>query len=133
MNTGAKRSPPASHNEWDPLEEIIIGSAVHARLPWNDGGMNKMYPEARHSLPSETERRYPDWIIEQAEEDIDALVQTLEQLDVVVRRPEPIDFDGVLHTPDWSADFYSYSYPPRDVLLVIGDLFIETAKHGRVA
>lgn len=117
--------PVWSCNEWDPLEEIIVGTARHARLPYHDGGMNRLEPETKASLPSPTQRRYPDWLLDEVEEDIAHFVAVLERLGVKVRRPEPIDFDGMTRTPFWESDFY-FQYPPRDIFLAIGDLLAET-------
>lgn len=114
-----------SCNEWDPLEEVIVGTAKHARLPLFDGGMNRLEPETKDSMPSTEDRRYPRWVIEQTEEDIELFVEQLTKLGVVVRRPDPINFDGLLRTPYWSSDFY-FQYPPRDIFLLLGDLFIES-------
>ncbi|MCB9791356.1 MAG: inosamine-phosphate amidinotransferase 1 [Alphaproteobacteria bacterium] len=116
---------PCSHNEWDPLEEVIVGSALHARLPLYDGGMNRLEPETKDSLPSLEDRFYPDFVIEETEEDLAALVAALEGMGVRVRRPDPIRFDERMKTPLWESDYY-FQYPPRDILLMVGDLMIET-------
>jgi glycine amidinotransferase/scyllo-inosamine-4-phosphate amidinotransferase 1 len=60
----------------------------------------------------------PDWIIDEANQDLDILADTLEKLGVIVHRPMPIDFqarDGM------------YNYCPRDRLLVYGNTVVDPA------
>ncbi len=115
-----------AYNEWDPLEEVIVGTALHARLPYHDGGMNRLEPPTRSVLPSIEDRRYPEWIIKETEEDIDKFIRVLDDLKITVRRPgDPINYDGLLKTPFWDTDYY-FQYPPRDIMLVVGDLIIES-------
>lgn len=125
LSTSALSSPVSAYNEWDPLEEVIVGSALYARLPYHDGGMNRLEPPTRAILPSITDRRYPEWIIRETEEDIDRFIRVLDDLNIVVKRPQPIECDAMLTTPFWESDYY-FQYPPRDIMLVVGDQMIES-------
>jgi glycine amidinotransferase/scyllo-inosamine-4-phosphate amidinotransferase 1 len=113
------------HNEWDPLEEVIIGTARNARIPRADIGLFAVeysvyeHPEKIPSGP------FPPEVIEQTEMELDRLAAELTKLGVVVRRPADRDTSAVIATPDWQTDGF-YDYCPRDVLLAIGDLVIET-------
>lgn len=122
-----------AYNEWDPLEEIVVGSARGARIPRPDPGLFAVHfhecgsPEAIPSGP------FPPEAIEQTEAELAELCEELEALGVTVRRPDPVDPDAVLATPDWETDGF-YEYCPRDSILVVGDLLIEVplpvrAKH----
>jgi glycine amidinotransferase len=115
----------ASYNEWDPLEEVIVGTPSFAQLPYFDHGMNAVEPGARHQLASLTDRRYPARIIEETEEDLGRFIEALEGLGVTVRRPSPLDFTGTCRTPLWESEYY-FQLCPRDVLLAVGDTLIET-------
>lgn len=117
--------PVQVYNEWDPLEEVIVGTAKFAQVPYFDFGMNSIEPQTRNMFPSPTERRYPRWVIEETEEDIEVFIETVQKLGIVVRRPEPIDFQGLFRTPFWESEYY-FQYCPRDILLAIGDTIIET-------
>jgi glycine amidinotransferase/scyllo-inosamine-4-phosphate amidinotransferase 1 len=117
--------PVNSYNEWDPLKEVIVGSALHARLPYFDGGMNHLEPTTRDMFPSTEDRKYPEWMIQETEEDINIFVSVLEELNIVVHRPDPIEYNGMLKTPYWESDYY-FQYPPRDILLTLGDQLIES-------
>ena len=108
----------SSHNEWDPLKRVVVGTATHANWPMHDPVFNL---ESEKTLWKETpvpSGPVPEWIIAEAEEDLTILSQTLADLGVEVVRPNPLNFqshDGM------------YNYCPRDRLLVFGETIIDTA------
>jgi glycine amidinotransferase/scyllo-inosamine-4-phosphate amidinotransferase 1 len=113
------------HNEWDPLEEIIIGTTRGARIARPDLGL---YALEFDDLPSKDDipsGPLPDKVIEETEEELSVLCEELTKLGVVVRRPEPRDHSAVISTPDWQSDGY-YDYCPRDCLLAVGSTIIES-------
>lgn len=112
------------HNEWDPLEEVIVGSARGARVPSPDPGLWAIdYPGCAtpDDIPSGP---YPSRVVEEAQEDLDHLAQMLTQAGVTVRRPDDVDHSHAYSTPDWTADG-EYAYCPRDALLPVGSTIIE--------
>ncbi|MEO0796210.1 MAG: inosamine-phosphate amidinotransferase 1 [Verrucomicrobiota bacterium] len=113
-----------THNEWDTLEEIIIGRADFAQLP-RDLGIDALSQATPDIYNDMAERHFPERIVEETEEDLSILVTELEKLDIRVRRPTPIEFDETIKTPFWESGYF-FTYCPRDVLLSIGDMIIET-------
>ncbi|MEA5504478.1 inosamine-phosphate amidinotransferase 1 [Halotia wernerae UHCC 0503] len=113
------------HNEWDPLEEMIIGIATGAQVPTADRGLFALeyceYYQSQDEIPSGP---YDQKIIEEANEDLEGFVQTLQQHGVKVRRPALTDHTKSFGTPDWRTNG-EYNYCPRDVLLTIGSNIIE--------
>jgi glycine amidinotransferase len=115
-----------SHNEWDLLEEVIVGRLDGATIP-------SAHPVVTCNIPGIAARaqafaagiHYPKFMIEPAQRELDGFIVTLESLGVVVRRPEAVDFRKRFSTPDWSSRGFCNSCP-RDSLLVIGDQIIET-------
>jgi N-dimethylarginine dimethylaminohydrolase len=107
-----------SRNEWDPLEQCIVGSATDANWPVNDP-VFKLEEQKTSWKESPVPRGpVPQKIIDEANEDLDTLAMTLKSMDVDVIRPEPLNFqthDGM------------YNYCPRDRLLVYGDTIIDPA------
>ena len=107
-----------SYNEWDPLRSVVVGRADHANWPTNDPVFRS---ESERTLWKETpvpSGAVPDWIIEQANEDLEELANTLKSLGVEVFRPDDFNFqthDGM------------YNYCPRDRLLVYGDTIVNPA------
>lgn len=110
------------HNEWDPLEEIIVGSALHAAMPTDDPGF-----DLARRLPDHSKRAaitINSQIRDETEEDLLRLVETLTKLGVSVRRPSIEEPPGRIKTPDWEVDAY-FPYCPRDIFFAIGQSIIE--------
>ena len=105
-----------SRNEWDPLEKIIVGSASHANWPMTDPVFAQ---EARNSLWTETPAPsgpVPQWIIDDANRELDILAKTLENYGAIVYRPKEMDFVKTKGL---------YNYCPRDRFLVAGDTLVD--------
>lgn len=113
-----------SCNEWDQLEEVIVGNPLRARFPTADRSTQVAeFPDrAVADIPQGT---FPQWIVEETEEDLNEFVAVLEGLGVKVKRPETWPHDSTFSTIHWSSQGY-YNYCPRDIMLVIGDQIIET-------
>lgn len=113
------------HNEWDPLEEMIVGTATGARVPRPDPGLFAVdYREHVDSPGDIPSGPYDPRIVEEANEDLEGLVEVLREAGVTVRRPAASDHAAVFSTPDWSTDG-GYGYCPRDLLLPVGRTIIE--------
>jgi len=113
-----------SCNEWDPLEEVIVGNPLNARFPYRDLSTQiTEFPD--RPLSEIPQGPFPQYVIEETAEDLDALVAVLEGQGVVVKRPEAWPHGARFSTADWEAEGY-YNYCPRDIMLVIGDRIIET-------
>ena len=105
-----------SRNEWDPLEAIIVGSATDANWPMTDPVFAE---EARNSLWTATPApagQVPQFIVDEANRELDILSETLVRYGATVYRPRPMNFikrQGM------------YNYCPRDRLLVAGDTVVD--------
>jgi scyllo-inosamine-4-phosphate amidinotransferase 1 len=105
-----------SINEWDPLEKIVVGSATHANWPSQDPvfaqeGQKTTWTETPVPLGP-----VPDFIVDQANRELDTLCETLLRFGVTVYRPKQMDF---------VATKGMYNYCPRDRLLVWEDTVID--------
>jgi len=113
-----------SCNEWDPLEEVIVGNPLKARFPTADLSTRLAeFPD--RSLADIPQGAFPQQIIEETEEDLNAFVEVLQGQGVTVRRPDTWPHDETFSTINWESEGY-YNYCPRDVMMVIGDNIIET-------
>jgi N-dimethylarginine dimethylaminohydrolase len=113
-----------SCNEWDQLEEVIVGNPLRARFPTPDRSTQEAeFPD--RSLAEIPRGPFPQYIIEETEEDLNEFVRVLEGLGVTVKRPQTWPHDATFSTIHWQSQGY-YNYCPRDVMLVIGDHIIET-------
>jgi glycine amidinotransferase len=115
-----------SFNEWDPLEEVIVGIIDGASVPpWHITLKGTMPHEHWDFFHYYGGRPFPKELITAAKKDLDEFVHILESEGVIVRRPDVIDHSRPYTTPDWTSAGGLYSAMPRDVLLVIGDNIIE--------
>lgn len=127
-NAGADNTTPIvnSHNEWDPLEEVIVGRAENACVP-----------EFTVEVKANTYEKYWDFYVEhggkpfprehikKAVEEIEEMCNILRQEGVIVRRPDIIDHSTSYTTPEFSSTGM-YAAMPRDILLVVGNEVIES-------
>ena len=113
-----------SCNEWDQLEEVIVGNPLRARFPTPDRS-TQLAEFSDRSLEEIPQGPFPQQIIEETEEDLNAFVAVLEELGITVKRPETWPHEARFSTIHWESEGF-YNYCPRDILLVIGDHIIET-------
>ena len=113
-----------SCNEWDQLEEVVVGNPLGARFPTADLSTQiTEYPD--RPLEEIPQGPIPQWIIDETEEDLSAFVAVLEQAGVTIKRPETWPHEAKFSSIHWESEGY-YNYCPRDIMLVIGDQIIET-------
>ena len=118
--------PVNSWNEWDPLEEVIVGRLDGAVVPPFHVSVTYNRPHSASWLHRLTAgRRYPQWMVLRAQTELDGFVHLLEAEGVRVRRPEPIDQRRRVRTRLWSSRGFCLACP-RDLYLVVGDEIIET-------
>jgi glycine amidinotransferase len=115
-----------AHNEWDPLEEVIVGRLEGATIPEPHVSTIRPIPRKLGLVMRVVGgMRYPRFLREPAQRELDGLVRVLEDLGVTVRRPDPIDGRRRFSTPLWSSRGFCTACP-RDGYLVVGDELIET-------
>ncbi|MFF3149611.1 glycine amidinotransferase, partial [Streptomyces sp. NPDC057927] len=141
-----------SYDEWSPLKEIILGSAVnytsHERelsfelffydqIATQTSFYDRMYyphhtppsvePAAKDpSGSSPIKQRY----VEELNEDIEGIAETMRSLGITVHRPLDLEQSMEVRTPAWPAAVV----PPlniRDNTLILGDEIIETPPQVR--
>jgi glycine amidinotransferase len=115
-----------SHNEWDPLEEVIVGRlematvpTVHVSVDFNGKNWQTKLIRLLSGF------RYPGWMVRRAQQELDGFIRVLEAEGVRVRRPDPVDFHVRFRTPHWSSRGFCAACP-RDLFLVVGNEIIET-------
>ena len=121
------RSMPVvwSCNEWDPLEEVIVGVVEGATVPqWSASIAATTPSHAAWFFQEHGGKPFPEKMISRASRELDGLSDRLVRLGVNVRRPDVVDFTQTVTTPWWSSTGL-YAAMPRDVLLVAGDIIIE--------
>lgn len=107
-----------SYNEWDRLRSVVVGTSTHANWPISDSVFAQ---ESERTLWRETpvpSGAVPGWIVHEANEDLEGLVNILRQAGVEVHRPTDMDFVALGGM---------YNYCPRDRLLIAGDVIVDPA------
>ena len=117
-------SAVCSWNEWDPLREVIVGTARGAA---DIGYEPALSPYFAGNVGGRAFRGAPvdERVVGEAEAQLDEFAALLASRGITVRRPDPVDQAGTVKTPDWEIAHGRASACPRDVLLVIGDEIIE--------
>lgn len=105
-------------NEWDPLQEVVVGRADFANWPSDDPVFAQESEKTTWRETPVPSGPVPDWIIDEANEDLDLLAQTLQDYGAVVHRPKALNYQerGGM-----------YGYCPRDRLLIYGDTVVDPA------
>jgi len=114
----------SSKNEYDQLKSCVVGDATGAQFPKFDEifDYNKEVTAWKETIMPQGP--FPKHVIDEANEDLEILANTLRSLGVEVYRPNELDHSHVVRTHEWETDGM-YKYCPRDTLLVIDDMVIE--------
>jgi N-dimethylarginine dimethylaminohydrolase len=107
-----------SINEWDPLREVVVGTADFANWPVNDSVFSLESQKTTWTDTPVPSGPVPNWIIDEANEDLDLLSNALEQLGVIVHRPKVKNYQRIGGM---------YNYCPRDRLLIYGSSVVDPA------
>lgn len=99
----------STRNEWDPLEKIIVGTANHANWPSQDPVFSRESEKTTWTETPVPSGPVPQWIIDDANRELDALSELLVRRGITVYRPKDMDF---------VENQGMYNYCPRDRLLV---------------
>ncbi|MFJ6780858.1 amidinotransferase [Streptomyces yangpuensis] len=119
-------SAVSSYNEWDPLEEVIVGVMEGAAVPDWDIAVEACMPQ-RHEdfFRANAGQPWPAEHARLAQQELETFASMLTDLGVTVTRPDPVDQRKSFSTPNWSTPGGLYAAMPRDLLLVVGDTIIE--------
>ncbi len=92
----AKETPVCSYNEWDPLEEVIVGRPENAHLPKLSvevkANTNQKYWDF---YTANGGKSFPEEHLKRAVEEIEEFCHILHHEGVVVRRPDHVDHGAV--------------------------------------
>jgi glycine amidinotransferase len=117
-----------SHNEFDPLEEVIVGSIEDATIPeWHVSG-KAVWPQQYWDMyKTQAGQPFRQDLMDGARKELDGFAEILRQEGVIVRRPDAKtgDFSQSSKTPDFEINNGLYAAMPRDLLIVVGNEIIE--------
>lgn len=111
-----------SHNEWDKLREVIVGTVDHFSI-----GLEFHTPKPDESLFHKAvkiaERARPSWYVDEVGEDLAGLCEVLTKFGAKILRPKDYHAENLFRTPDWSStgkDLYNV----RDIHIIFGDTVV---------
>ncbi len=118
-----------SHNEWDKLKEIIVGSGegLGATIEWHsekqisEDILKKAYELCRKASPQ--------WFVDEINEDLENLSNILRDYGAIVYRPNVHNISKIYSSPFWSSSGNNI-YNVRDLNLVVGNNIIESPSHN---
>jgi len=105
-----------TRNEWDSLEAIVVGSATNANWPSSDPVFATEHTRTAWKETPVPSGPVPQFIIDEANRELDQLSETLVRYGAEVLRPDPMPF---------AANGGMYNYCPRDRLLVHGHTVVD--------
>lgn len=135
--TQQMQCPVNSHNEWDPLEEVIVGRIEFAMFPsWDMINLFTVPPgewdEYTIRVAEKAGNPYLVHIVNSAQKALEEFIHILKAEGVKVRRPDLVQsYSQPFATPAWKIDCGFCAANPRDVFLVIGNEIIETPMADR--
>ena len=124
-----------SFDEWTPLREVVVGRAEHytehhVDSSWRLFFFDNVAPILGNTGPSQPLLQIPEQLVDELNEDIAGLVDTLTSCGVTVLRPAAPGKAVDIRTPQWEAR----ATPPlnvRDQTIILGNTIVETAPHVR--
>ena len=81
-----------SNNEWGRLKSVIVGSATNANWPSTDPVFAEEAKKTTWTATPVPGGPVPQWIVDEANEDLEILADTLTKLKISVHRPKDLDF-----------------------------------------
>ena len=117
-----------SHNEWDKLKEVIVGTpkGTIGTLTWSH--QNEPDQKSLEKALKLSKEACPKWFYDEVTEDLDNLAKTLESFNVKVLRPNVFNLEKFHSSPFWTSNSNN-SYNVRDLNLVIGNNVIESPSY----
>jgi N-dimethylarginine dimethylaminohydrolase len=114
-----------SHNEWDKLEEVIVGTAegTKAVLTWTKPG--PIPQDALEKAQKLAAEACPKWFLDEIAEDLQGLCDAITKFGAKVYRPDVYDLSKMYATPHWSSTSNNI-YNTRDLHLVVGNTVVES-------
>ncbi len=120
-----------SHNEWDTLQEVIVGRIDGAAVPPIEPALlANTYPSNLEFFNKHGGKPFPQELVNAAAKELEEFCRVLTSEGITVRRPEVFDFSQTYQTPDFASSGF-YAAMPRDILIVVGNEIIEASMAWR--
>jgi N-dimethylarginine dimethylaminohydrolase len=116
-----------SHNEWDPLKAVIVGT-VEGFSP----GLEVPHPRpgVLDTACELVKKAYPQWYLDEVSEDLEDLCRIFRQAGASVVRPSWSEKLPRFETPNWAAAGFDI-YNVRDLHIIFGNTLVVSAPSSR--
>jgi hypothetical protein len=111
-----------SHNEWDRLREVIVGTVDHFCTGLEFQNPNPSEADFSKAAKLALQAR-PSWYVNEVAEDLEGLCDVFRKAGVKILRPKDYGAERLYSTPDWAStgkDLYNV----RDIHIIFGDTVI---------
>jgi glycine amidinotransferase len=129
MTPETRKTVVNSWNEWDPLKQIILGRCDGTMFQAAEHAIQRDWP--KDGYPMGPGKMLPQEVIDKGNEQMDNFAKMLESRGIRVDRPTPLDFSQPVQTPDWEISSMFGCMPARDLLITIGNEFLEATMSYR--
>ncbi|MGQ0559088.1 MAG: hypothetical protein ACT4OE_05810 [Sphingosinicella sp.] len=117
-----------SHNEWDRLQTVVVGTVEKFSPGLEFAG--RVPSATREKALAIARRAFPQSYLDEVAEDLEGLCAIFREAGVGVLRPAWNAAAGDFETPDWSASGFDI-YNVRDLHIVCGNTLVTSAPSSR--
>jgi glycine amidinotransferase len=117
-----------SWNEWDPLKRVVVGRPEGTQVFAPEPGAFSHQPEG--GFPVGTWGKFPQEMVDAANEQMDNFVRILEKRGILVERVDVHPYLAEVRsfgTPDWTQLNFRGTNCPRDLFLPVGNEIMEAS------
>ncbi|MDO8521849.1 MAG: arginine deiminase family protein [bacterium] len=119
-----------SHNEWDTLREVVVGSAEHMTIGLEFPEGKTVSSEEFEKAATIAKKALPQWYQDEVAEDLQQLCDVITKFGATIFRPKAYGAERLVTTPNWSVSGRDL-YNVRDLHIVVGDKVIASPTSAR--
>ena len=116
-----------SHNEWDKLKSVIVGSVEGFKAGLEYSRFESGLHEKAEKLAM---KAYPEWYLDEVAEDLEGLCSIFKQAGTDVIRPSWNESNAIFSTPNWTASGFDI-YNVRDLHIVFGNTLVVSSPSSK--
>ncbi len=92
-----------SYNEWDPLKEVIVGTAESSKAFLTFPDQEWISEEKRETLIDLSEKAFPKYLIDEVNEDLENFCNIIRKYGAKVFRPDSAGVNKFHSTGKWCS------------------------------
>jgi len=116
-----------SHNEWDKLKEVILGTADRTMVTLTWEKPEPLTEDVKEKALELAKQANPQWFLDEVAEDLEGVGKVLKDFGCKVHRPTVHDVSQMYNSPYGWCSTGNNIYNVRDLHLVVGNSVMESA------